>query len=341
MDHNWAKNETGSLSMTALWLLTLLSLLAMGLARDVLVGLRSDAVQSNALQAAWLARAGAYAGIAVLEIPDTGDSASHYDDFSAPWADNKRLFQRVSCGTGFFEVGYSTGYPDFGIRYVYGVFDENRKICINRAPGAVLKRLPGMTTPKVEALLDWIDDNNVTRSEGAEDNAYRTEGKSYTCKNGPLDCLEELPLVKGFTDADVERLRPFVSVHGNGKVNINTAPVGVLARLGLGDKLAKTIVRWRRGPDAVVLTPDDRSFHEEGNIVQELLRSTKLKPSEQAALHRLIRTGLLGVASSHFTIQAVGVAPAGRARHRIVATVHRTNRHHVEVLSWREGKVSE
>lgn len=196
-----------------------------------------------------------------------------------------------------------------------------------------------MTTPKVAALLDWIDANEEKRKEGAENSAYQTLGAPYACKNAPLDCLEELLLIKGFTDDDVERLRPLVSVYGDGKVNINTAPSEVLAALGLRETVTKAIIRYRRGPDAVVLTQDDKSFHDEGNIVQELSRRGKLKPSDQAALYRLIRTGLLGVSSSHFTIQAVGVARAGRVRQRVLVTVRRTNSHHVEVLSWLEGEV--
>ncbi len=82
----------------------------------------------------------------------------------------------------------------------------------------------------VDALIDWLDpDNNVTGTEGAEDDHYKQRG--YRCKNGPLDSLDELLLVKGF-DKELlidKNLKGYLTVAPtDGKVNLNTAPIQVL-----------------------------------------------------------------------------------------------------------------
>src|SRR5262249_57796060 len=48
-------------------------------------------------------------------------------------------------------------------------------------------------------ILDWIDADSTPRSTGAEDDYYMGLNPPYHCKNGPLDSLEELLLVKGVT----------------------------------------------------------------------------------------------------------------------------------------------
>ena len=82
----------------------------------------------------------------------------------------------------------------------------------------------------VDALIDWLDaDNDVTGIGGAEEDYYKPLG--YDCKNGPLDSLDELLLVKGF-DKELlidKNLKDYLTIAPtDGKVNLNTAPVQVL-----------------------------------------------------------------------------------------------------------------
>src|SRR5947207_2464686 len=69
--------------------------------------------------------------------------------------------------------------------------------------GSVAQRLlmaiPNMTEDIANSILDWIDPDEDTRSNGAENDYYSTLSSPYRCKNGPLDTLEELLLVKGVT----------------------------------------------------------------------------------------------------------------------------------------------
>ena len=84
-----------------------------------------------------------------------------------------------------------------------------------------------------DTLADWLDsDNDPRETFGAETNDYyATLEKPYRAKNSRLDSVDELLLVKGFIPKAVRALRPFVTVHTNGLINVNTAPVEVIMAL--------------------------------------------------------------------------------------------------------------
>ncbi len=106
-------------------------------------------------------------------------------------------------------------------------------------------RLAGSNLDPTDAILDWLDsgDDDEERPEGAERSYYEGLEPPYTCKNGPMDSIEELLLIKGITpevyfgvpqENKKETQRPlseYLTVHGDwlGRVNINTAPVEIIA----------------------------------------------------------------------------------------------------------------
>jgi DNA uptake protein ComE-like DNA-binding protein len=94
----------------------------------------------------------------------------------------------------------STGGPP-GVRY--GVTDEAGKINVNTASPGTLLKLPNMTPALVDALIDYTDADNDASANGAEQDDYDQLPESYIIRNGPLDTVEELLLVKGFTPAIV------------------------------------------------------------------------------------------------------------------------------------------
>jgi len=83
------------------------------------------------------------------------------------------------------------------------------------------------------ALVDWIDVNNDPLSGGGEDVDYLARVPSFRVANQPLTSVDELRLVKGFTPAVIEKLKPHVAVlpQEGSAINVNTATVPVLAAL--------------------------------------------------------------------------------------------------------------
>jgi general secretion pathway protein K len=89
----------------------------------------------------------------------------------------------------------------------------------------------------VDALVDWIDEDEAPLPNGAESQFYEVLMPPYRSANGALQTVGELHLIKGFTDEVVRRLRPYVTVHPSGGgqslgwININTADPRVIATL--------------------------------------------------------------------------------------------------------------
>jgi general secretion pathway protein K len=132
----------------------------------------------------------------------------------------------------------------------------------------------------IGAILDWIDTNDQPSLEGAESDYYRTLNPPYDAKNGPIDDISELLLVRGITDhpeiywgssstnhpqsavqftrGGVPVMPPFYPVGlvdlftpiSSGKININTASASVLQLIpGVDAKTAEAIVGGRQGED--------------------------------------------------------------------------------------------
>jgi hypothetical protein len=111
----------------------------------------------------------------------------------------------------------SDGYLE-GVRH--GLEDESTRLNLNTllhaeqlAPGTgrqLLMALPGMTEEIADAILDWIDADDEPRELGAEIDYYSGLTPAYAPKNGPLETVEELLLVRGVTPqllfgADINR----------------------------------------------------------------------------------------------------------------------------------------
>lgn len=91
----------------------------------------------------------------------------------------------------------------------YGLVDESSKLNVNTLLFAdsttpdggrqLLMALPGMREEIADAILDWIDPDDDIRDFGTESNYYAQQTPGYQCKNGPLDSLDELLLIRGVT----------------------------------------------------------------------------------------------------------------------------------------------
>jgi hypothetical protein len=91
----------------------------------------------------------------------------------------------------------------------YGVTDESSKINLNallrydssgKQGTQMLSTLPNMTDDLSASILDWVDGSSTTpRSGGAKNEYYSALQPSYRVKNGPIDTLDEMLLIKGVT----------------------------------------------------------------------------------------------------------------------------------------------
>ena len=91
----------------------------------------------------------------------------------------------------------------------YGLEDESTRLNLNvllildkQVAGSgrtLLMGLPGMTEDVADAILDWLDPDDEPRELGCEVEYYSGLSPPYAPKNGPVDTVEELLLVRGVT----------------------------------------------------------------------------------------------------------------------------------------------
>jgi general secretion pathway protein K len=106
------------------------------------------------------------------------------------------------------------------------------------------------------SIIDWVDaDQQVTclpfvkrENLGAESDYYNTLSVPYSCRDGSLEMVEELLLVKNMTPEVLGRIRDYVTVKGDGRININCAPMLVIESLSekMDPVLAQMIIDRRK-----------------------------------------------------------------------------------------------
>jgi len=122
------------------------------------------------------------------------------------------------------------------------VQDEAGKVDLNISNQPLIRALVlglGLSTGEaaIDAILDYRDEDDNRRVSGAERAEYLAAGRSHGPRNGPFLAIEELGSVLGITQADADRLRPFVTIHsGLAAIDTNVAPkalIDIIAR-GVG-----------------------------------------------------------------------------------------------------------
>lgn len=134
-------------------------------------------------------------------------------------------------------------FPLNSIVYQSGEANEEKYAAFKRLLSSL--RLPeGLAA----SMADWIDANDTPRPGGAEGRDYYGLLKPpYRARNASLDSLDEMLLVKGYTPAVFRKLSPYVTVYGDGLVNINTAPREVIMALSsdITVDMAQRVIDYR------------------------------------------------------------------------------------------------
>ncbi len=115
---------------------------------------------------------------------------------------------------------------------------------------------PGVETTSVtNSILDWIDQDDLTRPEGAEKDHYLSLQDPYLPKNSDIENMGELLLIKGITrdiffgTEEHPGLVHFFSTQGsNEKMDINSAAPETFSVLGdLPQEVVQDIIDKRTG----------------------------------------------------------------------------------------------
>lgn len=194
-----------------LWVLALLTVMALGLTSTQRTEL---ALARNQIeQAQFRARAEAAIALTIVNLlstplmdPTSGQPLLAGDD--APWVPDGQPRTR------WFD----------GVPLQVTLFNEGSRLDLNTAPedqlAALIEAVLGgpegadldLRDRLTDVILDWRDEDDLTRLHGAENPEYAAAGLPYGARDGPFRSVAELRLLLGMTPALYQRLAAEVTV---------------------------------------------------------------------------------------------------------------------------------
>jgi general secretion pathway protein K len=252
---NIFSSDRGIALITVILIIVILVAVVIELNRSSRADIYDAANLSDGIKLTYIAKSGFYGAAALLT-----NSANNFDTLLDDWAD----METVSLQSNTL---FSEGY------FIARIEDETGKIPLNKLVNGeeynqnikeMLIRLLnqrefGLEERKIDEIVDsikdWIDADDNTTGFGAESGYYSSLDSPYKAKNAPLDCIEELLMVKGITKEifygtkDKPGLAQYVTAESEGliMININTAPKMVLRSLSdeIGTNLADRLDEYR------------------------------------------------------------------------------------------------
>ncbi|MBP9854348.1 MAG: general secretion pathway protein GspK [Candidatus Omnitrophica bacterium] len=313
MKNRLYRSHRGSILILTLWTLTLLTIFAVNIGLRVRQRVFLISRIENRGDLHFMAQAGVKKAIAVLRRDLTQNAQIYTSAGKASRHNNTYDFKEIHVGRGMVQVGYALNDVNSDKKEIkYGFQDEERKININQADRSVLKSLMLLTATTddnqaailAEAIIEWREPG-LTQLEGFNSEGYyATLEFPYEIKDYELEVIEELLQIRGFTPEVFQRLKPFITIYGDGLVNINTAPKTVLMALGLSSDVADKVISVRNGVDEIESTGDDYIFYKTYDIASEMASFINLNRDDIAQIDSLNASRKIKTNSVYFYIES-------------------------------------
>ncbi|MFC5050020.1 general secretion pathway protein GspK [Rubritalea spongiae] len=167
------------------------------------------------------------------------------------------------------------------------------------------------TDQLIDALIDWVDADEIMSLNGAEREYYEDIGYTDRPFNRPFNELDELPLVRGF--GVLERLQPnwreFFTVWTSGGLDIHEAePELIAAAAEVELSVAQEHRSFVMGDDGIMGTEDDARFSDVNEALDDML-----SPAER----RDLISERFSIGDSVIRIESIGYS--GTYRYAITA----------------------
>ena len=215
------RNRRGSLLLIVLVTVSILALSVMSFSSLMLVEEQAARVMTRRVQSKYLVDSGmeytrVYLTRPEEEIVESGGLWNNEDRFRGIPAVADINNPERQAEIGRFTL-VAPNLDDDGVLSGtrYGVVNESSKINVNVLPyydfydnlkqdgtssgRDILMGLPNMTEDIADAILDFIDVDDEAREYGTETGYYSGLSPAYAAKNGPLDSIDELLLIRGVT----------------------------------------------------------------------------------------------------------------------------------------------
>lgn len=348
-------HEKGIALIIVMVTIFVLAMLAGGFALSMKVETKLARNANSESTLEWMGRSGVEycAWVLALQLECGGEA---YDSLNQPWAGgdyygpctNAAILQTIHMNGGTIS---------------WKITDLERKFNINTdaLSGAPIMEQAfismgvdaGEYPAVMAAVRDWVDADNDPHMGGAESDYYQGAEPPLVAKNGPIDDMSELLLIKGITpeifygSSSTEHsqaafqhrqgffdsspppnyafgLNDVFTPISSGRVNINTASETVLQLIpGLDPIIVPDIIKLRSGPDGVDGNFDDTPFRSVGELV-----NVGIGNQSAGQMNRF-----LTVRSSMFEVEVE--AEINNYKAKYFAIIARNNRKDVQILSFR------
>ncbi len=352
--------QTGIALVIVMISIFVLTILAAGFAFSMKVETKLAQHANNETELQWLGRSGIEYARWVLVLQGTCP-VENFDALSQPWATGTPSGMcATNGGLADIQSEVHLGHGSFA----WKMTDLERKWNINTANEPILQQAllltgvdPSEMTPIIGSILNWrAADNNTHHMQGADTEYYQGLEPSYEAKNGPIDDLAELLLIRGITPdlywgpsstnhtpgAFQQRAGAFAQPQAlhyevgladlftpiGSKVNINTASAAVLQLIpGIDSHIAEAIVAGRSGEDdGSGLFGPYRSVTGHGGVNERVPEIAQIGPIVQ------MLNQYCDVHSRTFEVEVT--ARVGRSERTYYATLFRNTPKDIQVLNF-------
>ena len=238
-DHK--RSREGAALLVSLWVLIILSLIVGSFAFEIQLEARLVSYKRKKFRAEIMALSGIEYAAAILdqqanarelEIEGMGEDRDGFMQSALYIKRGLSTTSSIELGDGSFSVTLEPAEGGLNINML------NRDDWLDIFELANIS--PTEWDTMIDCLEDWVDEGDLHQLNGAESDDPFYEERGYPVKNGPLDSIEELLLIKGWgedilygTGAHEEGdaifgIADLLTVWGDGKVNLNTASTDVL-----------------------------------------------------------------------------------------------------------------
>lgn len=253
-------NNHGMALLIVLTVISLIIVLTIQFNRNMRQNLLTSGIESNNTRLEFMARSGIDLAMAVLnqDAKDNEYDGPHdawallADENLSPLFDQGALTVKITDNSGKFQINsivlsktgeqtttqdQAADNPLANIKLLSPQQAAAQELAARNVLWRLLRNEPFALEDSeartiIDSLVDWIDaeDGDWEQEFGAESSYYLSLKTPYPCKNGPVEFIEELLLVKGITPEllfgtkDHPGLATLLTTQGHdGKININTA----------------------------------------------------------------------------------------------------------------------
>jgi len=283
--------------ISVLILVSILSFIALEFSKRSGISLRMATNYAQSRKAYYYAYGGYQSALKLLKM-DTND----YDGPGDYWYS---ALPPIPLEDGSLMVSIEDEKAKFNIKKLVtgrGTSNERRVAMLGRIFDTL-----AIDTNVIDAIVDWEDSDDISLPAGAESAYYGNLTPPYAARNAPVITTGELLLIRGidrevfflppsvrnnFLPEDLESLNHYITVYGDGKININTAKPPVIRCLSkdIDESIVDDIIEYRE-QNAFTKTADLKDIETISDVLYDEIASLVTVKSD---IFRITATGTTG-----------------------------------------------